>query len=73
MDKRFCNDAAPLVKNMAAWNALMMIINHLKEKTANKLAGKPTTEELLRLSGEYNMLLLLEKQQDNILFAEKDL
>jgi len=71
MDKMYFNAVAPLVKNMEAWKAFLVLLEHQKSLVLKQLIGKPNAEEALRLSAEYSMLERLSRQQDIIINAEK--
>ena len=73
MDKKFFNEVSPLIKNMPAWKALLALLEHQKSKAVDKLVGTPSADELFRISGELNAIAKLEKMQDVILNAEKNI
>lgn len=73
MNKKFINELSPLIKDSQSWTAFLCLMDHQINKTINKLEGKPSTEDLIRINAEYNLLQLLKKQRDIIINAEKSL
>ena len=46
----------PLVNDLQAWEAFLLLLDHYEAKVAMCLLGKPIPEELIRLSGKFELI-----------------
>ncbi len=77
-DLAFWNDrrlgkVSPLIKNMAAWEAFLALIDYEESKLLGFLLGRPDHDTLVRVAGKYELLQELKRAQERILGIEKGL
>ena len=67
------NKIAPLIKNMEAWNAFLLLLQHEEAKLLLAMVRKPNTEELWRIAGKCELLQQLKRTQEKLIALEKEL
>lgn len=73
MQLKDLNKLAPLIKDKAAWDAFVYLLEDMELEVIAKLTGNPTEYQLIRISGQYNLLQTMYKARDNALALEKGL
>lgn len=66
------NRVAPLIKNLEAWNAFMVLLDHEEAKLMLELLRKPIAEDLYRLSGRMELINNLRKAKERLLAIEQE-
>lgn len=67
------NKIAPLIKNLDAWNALMVLLDHEEAKLMLNLLRKPIVEDLYRISGRMELINSLRTAREKLLAEEQEI
>ncbi len=65
------NKIAPLIKDYAAWEAFIALLDHEQAKCIKKLQTVQDPNELIRINAEYRLIEQLRKARDNWLDIER--
>jgi hypothetical protein len=64
MRKENIPKVAPLIRDHIVWQAFLALIEFEKKKCVDKLEGKLSQEDLVRLNAEYSLLNRLSRARD---------